>query len=204
MDNQKRYLGFLANNLCIEKQKFIRCCDSVPEFYDRMVSMLDTGRPVTDKSVFDVLLEIYDSHREENDFPTRFVRYLLNTIHKHLTGDNKTFDGRSGVGLRPIALPDEFSDMDGFIELISPLKASAQRAILYNTELMDIIRDTGYSSLEQIYNGFRKFFYNMRPSDGSDYYKFRNVASEFSRVLHNDPLWWTRDYEEHKPNKTTT
>ena len=196
-------LSFLYDTIHAQKHALRNCLTLSRDFERELKDAHNAGILIDDTYVFGVLKKLYYDGADRHGLPEKSANRVLAELSVYLTGSPGEWVLPRRREVKPIALPDGFEDMQGLLEVIAPLTNSHKRNILYTPDLMEEIRIHGFATLEQVYDGFRSFFYPMRPTN-TGYKKYRELAREFSRVLHNDPLWWTRDYEEHKPNKTTT
>lgn len=190
-------LSFLYDTIHAQKHALRNCLTLSKDFERELKDAHNAGVLIDDTYVFGVLKKLYDDGAERHGLPEKSANRVLAELSVYLTGSPGEWILPKRREVKPIILPDGYEDMQGLLEAIAPLSNSFKRYILYTPELMKSIRASGFENIEQVYDGFRAFFYPMRPVN-KDYKKFRALAISFSKIMHNDPLWWTQDYEECK------
>ena len=194
------YIGFLFKKIHADERALLYWAYRSPEFLGWVCEEITQSKDINDETVLHAMLGIYQTQRAEHKI-SRSAKRAIRQIADYLGEDlPEWFTSKTSNDL-PVVFPDGFSDMQDLLQTLDPLTPHSRRSICSCAEILTYLRAHGYSTLEQVYDGFREFFYPMRREDAG-YYKFRTVAQDFSQVLHGDPLWWTRDYEEHKPSTT--
>jgi len=93
-------------------------------------------------------------------------------------------------------------------QIVSPLSKHT-RDFLCSPDFSARLFKQGCHTIEEIFQVFRDYFYPMVRSGAkydndarrTEYYRCRRVAYKLSVYLHNDALWWHRDYEVYRQTR---